>query len=223
MTLAVGNHGRLPRTYRGADILTWMHLIGVFDEPLSQIDDLERVRRTPSLPLIGTPEQASLDLNVLQTLGVRVVGRMVDLRDGHALFSGGLANVTTAADLKMNRLLARIDDWICDSGLDPLVAPARRFAPTEIPDDPPLSLDLGDVGTVIWATGFTPDHRFVRMPVFDRKGRIRHDGGYVEPGLCVMGLPHMRTARSVHIDGAAADAAALGAMLTRDLDHSIAA
>ena len=223
VTLAVGNHGRLPRVYRGADILMWMHLLGVFDEPFTGVDDIERVRRTPSLPLIGTPAQQTLDLNALRALGVEVVGRMVDIRAGKALFSGSLANVAAAADLKMNRLLDRIDDWVRHHGFDMLIEPARRYAPTDIPDDPRLELDLDGITTIVWATGFTPDHRFVHLPVFDRKGRIRHHGGVVAPGLYVMGLPYLRTARSVHIDGAQDDAEALAGQLTRDLDQTIAA
>ncbi len=223
VTLAAGNHGRLPRVYRDTDILMWMHLVGVFDEPFTEVDDLERVRRTPSLPLIGSADRVSLDLNSLQDLGVEVVGRLADIRGGSALFSGGLSNVAVAADLKMNRLLDRIDQWVCDHGFEDLVAPKQRFAPTRIPDEPRLILDLNKVKTVVWATGFTPDHQFVRMPVFDRKGRMRHEGGFVAPGLYVMGLPYLRTARSVHIDGAPQDAAVLARLLSQDLDQTIAA
>ncbi|MBK0329782.1 FAD-dependent oxidoreductase, partial [Rhodobacteraceae bacterium F11138] len=68
---------------------------------------------------------------------------------------------------------------------------------------------------VIWATGYRPDHRFVDLPVFDAKGRIRHDGGVVAPGLCVMGLPYLRRRRSTFISGAGGDAAALVPHLLR--------
>lgn len=223
VTLAVGSHGRLPRSYRGADILQWMHLARVFDEPFTKVDDLERARRTPSLPLIGTPDRADLNLDVLQARGVELVGRMMDIRDGKALFSGGLFNSVSSADLKMNRLLDRIDDWINDHGFEGLVAPSQRFAPTTVPCDPRLVIDLSEFDTVIWATGFNPDHRFVQIPVFDRKGRIQHHGGVVENGLYVMGLPFLRTSRSVHIDGATRDAKALARQISIQLDQSLAA
>ena len=222
VTLAVGNHGRLPRRYRGADILMWMHLCGVFDEPYDQVDDIEKVRRTPSLPLIGTPDGANLDLATLQRCGVEITGRMADIRDGHALFSGGLANMVTSADLKLNRLLDRIDAWVDARGIAPLVPPATRPAPVTVPS-PRLRMDLQHFGTVIWATGFTPDHRFVDMPVFDHKNRIRHDGGVVAPGLVVMGLPYLRNARSTHIDGAPKDAQVLARHIHDTLTHSLAA
>ncbi|MEM7445718.1 MAG: NAD(P)-binding domain-containing protein [Pseudomonadota bacterium] len=223
VTLSVGNHSRLPRSYRGADILAWMHLIHAFDEPFTKVDDLERVRRTPSLPLIGTPNSETVDINQLQALGVEVVGRAQDVRDGKVLFSGGLDNLCQSADLKMNRLLDRIDAWVAERGFEDFVDPAQRYSPTDLPASPRLSMELEGVDTIVWATGFFPDHSFVDLPVFDRKGRIKHVGGCVEPGLYVMGLPHLRTARSVHIDGAARDAKALARQIQNQLAMPLAA
>ncbi len=225
VTLAVGQHTRLPRLYRGADILTWMHLVGVLDTPFTKVDDLERLRRQPSLALLGDPAQADLDLNALQALGVEISGRLVAVTEGKAWFSGSLANLCASSDLKMNRLLARIDAWVHARGFEELVDPATRFAPTQIPDDPILSLDLPaqGVGSVIWATGYTPDHSFVDVPVFDRKGRIRHHGGIVGEGLYVMGLPYMRTARSSHISGARRDARTLARHLAGSREWRAAA
>ena len=208
--LAVGNHSRSPRRYRGKDIVTWMSLAGIFDEPITDPGDLERLRRLPSLPLVGDVDKSDIDLNALQDIGVEIAGRFAAFRDGTALFSGSLANACASADLKMNRLLDRIDAWIDENGPANMAAP-HRLAPTRVPDAPPLSLDLkkAGIGTILWATGFTPDHSFIDLPVFDRKGRIQHDGGVVGHGLYVMGLTHMRTSRSTHIDGAPGDAAAL--------------
>jgi putative flavoprotein involved in K+ transport len=225
VTLAVGQHTRLPRVYRGADILTWMHLVGVLDTPFTKVDELERLRRQPSLTLLGDPERPDLDLNALQALGVEIAGRLVAVTEGRAWFSGSLANLCASSDLKMNRLLDRIDAWVLASGFEELVDPSERFAPTQIPDDRILSLDLRaqGVGSVIWATGYTPDHSFVDLPVFDRKGRIRHDGGIIGNGLYVMGLPYMRTARSSHISGAQRDARALARHLAGSLEWRAAA
>jgi putative flavoprotein involved in K+ transport len=225
VTLAVGQHTRLPRLYRGADILTWMHLVGVLDVQFTKADDLARLRRQPSLALLGDPARVDLDLNALQALGVTVAGRLVGVSEGKAWFSGSLANLCASSDLKMNRLLDRIDAWVLARGFEELVDPATRFAPTRIPENPILSLDLRaqGVGSVIWATGYTPDHGFVDLPVFDRKGGIRHHGGIVGEGLYVMGLPHMRTARSSHISGARRDARALARHLAGSREWRAAA
>jgi putative flavoprotein involved in K+ transport len=40
----------------------------------------------PSMQLVGTPERATLDRNVLRTLGVRLVGSLAGIRDETALF-----------------------------------------------------------------------------------------------------------------------------------------
>ena len=111
VTLAVGEHVRLPRTYRGRDVLWWMDASGVWDQRYDEVDDLTRARRLPSPQLVGTPGRATLDLNALTALGVELVGRWAAVRDGRALFSGGLRNLFSLADLKMNRLLGTFDDW----------------------------------------------------------------------------------------------------------------
>ncbi|HEY2593584.1 MAG TPA: NAD(P)-binding domain-containing protein, partial [Chloroflexota bacterium] len=93
VTLSVGEHVRLPRLYRGRDVLWWMDASGVWDQRYDQVDDLSRARRLPSPQLVGTPERSTLDLNALTALGVELVGRWAMVRDGRALFSGGLRNV----------------------------------------------------------------------------------------------------------------------------------
>ncbi|MEL6318580.1 MAG: NAD(P)-binding domain-containing protein, partial [Pseudomonadota bacterium] len=104
-TLAVGEHVRVPRSYRGRDIQRWLQALGLLDQRWDEVDDLNRVRRTPSLQLSGGGLWRTLDLNALTESGVRLAGRLMGVRDGRAQFSGSLANVCAAADLKMNRLL----------------------------------------------------------------------------------------------------------------------
>ncbi len=209
VTLAVGEHVRLPRHYRGKDIQWWMHAVGVLDERYDEVDDLVRARRVPSPQLIGTPEHRSLDLNALSAQGVRLVGRLAGVRDGRAQFSGSLRNVCDLADLKMNRLLDRVDEWIEADGRGCAAAPPERFAPTRTPAHSCLGLDLanGEIQAVVWATGLRPDYGWLDVPVLDRKGMLRHDGGVVDaPGLYVLGLPFLRRRKSTFIHGAEDDA-----------------
>jgi putative flavoprotein involved in K+ transport len=213
VTLAVGEHVRLPRTYRGRDIFWWLEATGLLAERYDQIDDLTRARHLPSPQLTGTPEAMTTDLNTLTALGIRIVGRLGRITDGVAQFSGALANTCALADLKMNRFLNRADEWATASGLDDDLPPPHRPAPTRVDPRTPLELDLtsGEITTVLWATGFRPDHSWLDIPVRDRTGRIRHDGGVVTaaPGLYVLGLPVLRTRASTYIHGAAADTSAL--------------
>ena len=220
VTLAVGEHVRLPRTYRGRDIFWWLEATGVLSERHDQIEDLTRARHLPSPQLTGTPE-AITDLNTLTGQGVRMVGRLGHISGAIAQFSGGLANTCALADLKMNRFLNRADRWATAAGLDNDIPPPHRFAPTRVDPRTPLELDLtsGEISTVVWATGFRPDHTWLDIPVHDRAGRIRHDGGVVTgcPGLYVLGMPVLRTRASTYIHGAATDTQALTDHLHRFL------
>jgi putative flavoprotein involved in K+ transport len=209
VVLAVGEHIRAPRTYRGRDIQWWMDAAGVLDQRYDEIDDIERARRVPSLQLMGARERTMLDLNALDDLGVRLVGRVVGIADGRLQFSGALANQCALSDLKLGRLLDTIDRYATDRGLDREIAPPHRFPPTRVADAPPLALDLvcSGIRTIVWATGYRPDYSWLEVPVFDRKGRLRHDGGVVDsPGMYVVGLPFLRRRKSALIDGAGDDA-----------------
>ncbi|HXV25366.1 MAG TPA: NAD(P)-binding domain-containing protein [Alphaproteobacteria bacterium] len=224
VTLAVGQHIRAPRMYRGMDIEWWMDAAGVLDERYDQVDDIDRVRRVPSLQLTGSPSRTTLDLNALTGIGVRLVGRLVGIQSGKALFSGSLRNMCALSDLKMVRLLDTLDAWANANGIDHAVEPPQRFPPTKVEGTPLLALDLGggEIKTIIWATGFRPDYSWLHVPAFDRKGRLRHDGGIVcSPGLYVLGLQFLRRRKSALIDGAGDDARDLSDHLVACLDGRV--
>lgn len=226
VTLAVGEHIRAPRVYRGRDIEWWMDAAGVLDERYDEVDDINRARRVPSLQLAGSDDRRTVDLNSLTAIGVKLVGRLAGINDGKAQFSGGLRNQCALSDLKMNRLLDTLDTWASENGLDAQVEPPERFAPTAVDASPPLGMDLakGDIRTIIWATGFRPDYSYLDVPVLDRKGRVRHDGGVVDaPGMYLMGIQFLRRRKSALIDGAGDDARELSAHLAAYLDQQSAA
>jgi putative flavoprotein involved in K+ transport len=180
------------------------------------VGDIVRARRVPSPQLIGTPERSTLDLNALTARGVELVGRLAGIAGSKAQFSGSLRNHCAMADLKLNRLLDRIDDWIERNGGGGEVEASERFLPTVTPENPRLLVDFeaNRIGTVLWATGFRPDYRWLRTPVFDRKGNLRHEGGVVDaPGLYALGLNFMRRRKSSFIHGAEDDVRDLGAHL----------
>jgi putative flavoprotein involved in K+ transport len=220
VTIATGEHVRLPRTYRGRDIQFWMHSTGILDESYEEIDDVSRARGLPSPQLVGSHDSPILDLNRLSENGVKVVGRLMGINSGAAQFSGSLRNVCALADLKMNRLLEAIDDWI---ERNPVLCDApERFEATRVDDNPSLMLDLenSNIRTIIWATGFRPDYSWLDVPVLDRKGRIRHEGGVVDmPGMYVLGLPMLRRRKSSFIHGIEDDARDLMAHLADYLQY----
>ncbi len=203
VTLATGEHVRVPRRYRDRDIMWWLDATGILDQRWHELDDVVRARNLASFQLVGGAH--TVDFNSLQDHGIRLVGKLAGIRDGVAQFSGSLRNVTRLADLKLDRLLDVIDEHAGGRG--------ERPDPTRVPEGQLLlNLRAGAIRSVVWATGFEPDLSWLDVPVFDARGRLRHTGGVVDwPGLYVTGLPVLRTRRSSYIDGAAADAADLTA------------
>lgn len=218
VTLSTGEHVRMPRLYRGRDVLWWMDAAGVWDQRYDEVPDLTRARRLGSPQLAGTPDRTSLDINALTGMGVELVGRAAMIRDGELLFSGGLRNVIALADLKMDRLLNTFDEWA--AAAEPDVKPPERFEPTRVPASTRLRLNLrdGEIRTVVWATGFRPDYSWLDVPVVDEKGHLRHDGGVVDsPGLYALGLPVLRRRKSTFIHGIEDDAREVVDHLARQL------
>jgi putative flavoprotein involved in K+ transport len=194
---------------------------GVLHERYDEADDIVRARNVPSMQLVGSPERATIDLNALTAIGVKLVGRLAGIRDGRAQFSGSLRNQCALSDLKMNRLLDTFDAWAAANGLDSELEAGLRFAPTHVEGSPPLGLDLtgGGIKTIVWATGYRPDYSWLHVPVLDRKGQIRHDGGVTaSPGMYLMGMQFLRRRKSALIDGAADDARDLSAHLASYLE-----
>ena len=222
VTLAIGEHVRMPRVYRGRDIQWWMDAAGVLDERYDEVDDIVRARNVPSPQLVGTPGRLTMDLNSVTDLGVKLIGRFAGINGSRAQFSGSLRNVCSLADLKMGRLLDTIDEWVLENAMDDRIEDPERYPATRVDDAPPLSIDLanGRIRTVIWATGFRPDYSWLDLPVLDRKGQIRHDGGVVDsPGMYVMGLTFLRRRKSSFIHGAEDDARDLSAHLATYLEQ----
>jgi putative flavoprotein involved in K+ transport len=208
VTLAVGRHTRLPRTYRGKDILWWFDRMRIFDERIDEVKNPAATRSQPSMQLIGSSDHRTLDLGVLMEAGIRLVGSAATAEGHRMVFQDNLDEVTVAADVKLARLRMRIDEHVEQNGLSDVVEPAERFTPVR-PQEAPTRLSLRGEGikTVLWATGFRRSYPWLRVPVLDARGEIRHNGGITSaPGLYVLGLQFLRRRKSSFIDGVAQDA-----------------
>jgi putative flavoprotein involved in K+ transport len=107
VTLAVGRHTRLPRRYRGQDILWWLDRLGILGQSADTVHSIETSRRQPSLQLVGRPDHSTLDLETLREGGVRLVGR-VAAADHHRIgLADDLIATTAAADIKLAELRTR--------------------------------------------------------------------------------------------------------------------
>ncbi len=227
VTLAVGRHTRMPRRYRGRDIEAWLDAIGLWNERIDDPRKRAAARHDPSLQLVGSADPRSLDLGVLQEEGVRLVGRALDAEGGRVALSQDLADSIRAADSRLERLLARIDGHIDRAGRSAELPAGEPPGAIRVPPSP-TSLDLEREGieTVVWATGYRRDYPWLRVPVLDAAGEIRHEEGVTpEPGLYVLGLPFLRTRGSGLLDGVGADAAFLADRIasSRRAVHSTAA
>jgi putative flavoprotein involved in K+ transport len=211
VTLAAGKHTRLPRSYRGRDIIWWMDRSGILDETTGEVRDLERSRREPSMQLVGGRDGHSIDLMRLHDEGVRIVGRALEGEDARVHFAGDLLETTSAAHRKLARVKDRIDTFATDHGMGREVGGVEPIAPV-IFDSPEQTIDLKAEGisTIVWATGFTRRYPWLKVPVIDPCAGILHrDGVTPAAGLYVLGLRFMRRRKSSFIDGVGDDAAAM--------------
>jgi putative flavoprotein involved in K+ transport len=227
VAIAVGHHTRVPRTYRGRDILWWLDAMGVLRETAGQVYDVRVSRAQPSFQLVGRPDRATLDLRGLQARGVCVVGRVLDVDGTRVRVDDDLITTTVSADVKLAVLLRRIDQFVEASGLARTVGPPEPFEPhwrafTLAPDE--LDLRARGITSVIWATGFRRAYPWLHVPVLDEDGEIQHHGGLTAaPGLYVLGLHFLRRRHSSFIDGVGDDARELAADLARYLDATAGA
>ena len=215
VVLAVGGHTRLPRRYRGRDILWWLDRTGALDRDIDQVPDAAAARAEPSLQLVGTSDARGVDLGVLRATGVQLAGRLRALDGTVAGFGDDLAETIVAAQDRLCRVLREIDQYAA-------AVPGTAAGPPDPPPviavpDAPSTVDLRAAGisTVVWATGFRPSYPWLAVPALDRDGRIRHRRGVTAvPGLYAIGLRFQSRRNSTFVDGARHDAAYLADRIT---------
>jgi putative flavoprotein involved in K+ transport len=203
VAIAVGRHRRLPRRYRGADIWTWLGLVGDLDATVDDVPDVAAARRAPSAALSGRGGGEQLDLGVLAGLGVAVHGRLGSASGFRLGFDGSLAASVRDADLAMAGTLARVDALLDRAGHRPSVAhsPDLHIA------DAGASRLLPPGGTVVWATGFRPANPWLQVPAPVVGGALVQRRGVTEvPGLYVLGLRFQHRRRSHFLGGVGEDA-----------------
>lgn len=208
VTVAVGGHTRVPRTYRGMDIFWWLDRVGLLDKTIDKMPDPVLARREPSLQLIGGQDRRSLDLAALQADGVRLVGRLTGV-EGHRIHLASDLRATVAnAQRRMDQLLAGIEAHIETNGLatELLAAEPSRAVATSVVQQ--LDLRASGVSSVMWATGYRRSYPWLLLPVLDRDGEIQQRRGRTPVrGLYVLGQRFQHHRSSNFIGGVGRDAA----------------
>jgi putative flavoprotein involved in K+ transport len=185
----------------------WLDQYGILEDEVVSAEELAAARWQPSMQLVGRPERSNLDLRVLRDLGVQLVGRLAGINSGVVQLKDNLAEAVAGSHGRMGRLLHRIDRFG-----DALGAPAEPWPARFAVNPSPAALDLSanGIGTVIWATGFVRDYRWLHVPVLDAAGEIIHTGGVTpSPGLYVIGLRFLRRRDASFISAVSSDATEL--------------
>jgi putative flavoprotein involved in K+ transport len=218
VVVAVGEHARLPRRYRGLDSYWWLERTGRLSRTIDTMPDRVAARREPSFQVVGRasddPRPADLDLGTLLSLGVELVGRFHEANGHRARFGTTEELVATvdSADRRMHRILdaadlslhrdvlrGRIEDWpAIPDGSPARPRPVRLDATRET-----IDLRAEGIATVVVATGYRPHHPWLRVPVTEPDGTIwQVRGATPAPGLYVVGQRFQHRRDSATLDGA---------------------
>ena len=191
MHLVTGNAPRCARFYRGRDVVDWLWDVGQYAITVAA-EGMGRKRHETNHYLTGRDGGRDIDLRAFALKGMKLYGRLDDIRAGKMRFALNLIKNLNEADRVYNGINALIDRHIQEKGIS---APEGSvYSPVWSPDHEPAELDLNSVAAIIWATGFTPDWSFVREPIFDGTGYpIQRRGVTHAPGLYVIGLPWLWT------------------------------
>lgn len=197
--LATSRVGRLPRRYRGRDIMVWLLECGFLDVRREEV--IRLAGRIPPRGVLGSLR--TISLQALSAQGIVLLGRLTGVEDGARLsFADDLEANARFADEASDNIKRHIDDYISRAGID---APASEPDPAEAvamrqPNPPIASLDLSRSGitTVVWCTGFKGDFSWMRLPgALDAAGQpVHEDGVAAMPGLYFAGLDFASTRKS---------------------------
>ena len=207
--LSVGRHTRLPRRYRGRDLIRWLAELGIDETPVEQ--------RGPSrlLPVItGAYGGHTIDFRRFAADGVTLLGRVQAARDGVIDIAPDLAESLANGDAIYAAFLETVDARVKQHRL---MLPEDPDARACLPDPPcvtepirRLGLQAEDLVAVIWATGYGVDFGWIDIPVLDVRGEPVHRNGVSDvPGLYFLGLQWLSKMKSSFLSGVGDDAAVL--------------
>ena len=101
VVLAVGRHARMPRRYRGMDIMWWLDSMGLLDRRAGPADAARPPE--PSLQIVGRADGREVDLPSLAERGIHVTGRVSGFGSGTVALADDLRITTAAADARLRR------------------------------------------------------------------------------------------------------------------------
>jgi len=207
--LSIGRHTRLPRRYRGRDLIWWLGAMG--------LDQIPAEERGPdrSKPLItGAFGGNTIDFRRFAAEGVTLLGRIRAAHEGVVYLAPDLNKRLAYGDGSYAAFLDMVDAHIERYGLE---MPEDTAARAVLPDpscliEPLRHLDLyaTAISTVVWATGYDYDFGWIAVPVLNTRGEPVHSQGITDvPGMYFLGLRWLTSFKSSLLSGIGADAARL--------------
>jgi len=204
--LSVGPHDRPPRGYRGRDFCWWLGVLGEWDAEV-----MRPGKEHVTIAVSGARGGHTVDFRRLAHEGVTLTGLTQSFDNGVARFQPDLAENIARGDENYLSLLDAADAYAVRNGLDLPEEPQARVIPADPAclTHPLLELDLGkaQVTSIVWATGYAVDFRWLQVDAFDDNGKPKHQRGVSkEPGVYFLGLPWLSRRGSSFIWGVWHDA-----------------
>ncbi len=206
--LCVSGAVRVPRRYRGRDIVDWSNRLGVYDRTADMLPS-PRAKFAANPHMAGKAEGGSINLHQFARSGIQLLGRLQDVQEGTLHLAPDLHANLAKADQFEAGMLKGIDAYIDQAGLDAPAEPLPRLEDGYLqPQRSELDLAAHGIRSVVWATGYRFDFGMVRFPVFDEDGYpVQQRGVTAQPGLYFVGLPWLHKQKSGLLLGVAEDAA----------------
>jgi putative flavoprotein involved in K+ transport len=213
--LAVGQHKRMPRRYRGRDLIWWLGAMGLDQTPV------EERGADAAMPLItGAYGGHTIDFREFVSQGITLLGRLQSVCYGVLYFADDFKESLEYGDAAYSAFLDRADSFVDQQGINIPVEPEARVnspAPQSA-FEPARQLDMRQIGlsSVIWATGYTFDFGWINLPVLNGRGEPKHHHGIAPvPNIYFLGLPWLSKMNSSFLSGVAGDAARLADCIQR--------
>ncbi|MDQ6882948.1 MAG: NAD(P)/FAD-dependent oxidoreductase [Candidatus Dormibacteraeota bacterium] len=215
--VSVSSCPRIPRRYRGKDIVWWAKMGGLYERTVDTLDDpAEKWACHPQSS--GRRGGHDISLRQLASEGVTLTGRAQSLIDGVLTLAPDLSENLRKADEFAEKVLQQLDEVVSKMGMNlPEDENLRGVGAAVAGEEQPIPrLDLAKSGitSVVWATGYSPDFPFVRSPVFDAAGRpVQRRGVTATPGLYFIGLEWLYKPKSGLLLGVGEDAAYIASVI----------
>ncbi|MDX1617046.1 MAG: NAD(P)-binding domain-containing protein [Candidatus Promineifilaceae bacterium] len=214
--LSVGSTPRVPRRYRGRDIISWFVETGFFGQTVNTLPS-PKARLASNPHLSGKDGGHSLNLHQFARDGVRLLGYLAGAQDGKVLLKPNLKENLAKADQVEKDIVGMIDRYIEKNGID---APPDTLPDLEdgysVEVITELDLESANINSVIWAIGYTADYSLVKLAITDEDGfPIQQRGVTQYPGLYFVGMTWLHKRDSATLPGVGEDVEYIVAHMTK--------